>query len=48
MYHISIIGSVPGAFMNPTYSEEIIIDLTVADSCPLDKVNVDPLGAIED
>ena len=32
-YHISIIGSVPLNFMNPTYEEELIIILTVNNDC---------------
>ena len=32
-YHISIIGSVPTLYMNPTYWEELIIKLTVTNAC---------------
>ena len=32
-YNISIIGSVPLNFMNPTYEEELIIVLTVNNDC---------------
>ena len=37
-YHISIIGSVPTIYMNPTYEEELIIKLTVTNACQTDEV----------
>lgn len=33
VYHISVIGSVPTIFMDPTYSEELIIILRVVNGC---------------
>ena len=32
-YHISILGSVPTLYMDPTYEEELIIKLTVTNDC---------------
>ena len=40
-YHISITGSVPLAFMDPTYAEELIIILNVENKCKLDEVTAD-------
>ena len=38
VYHISVIGSVPTIFMDPTYSEELIIILRVVNGCQNDEV----------
>lgn len=38
VYQISIIGSVPLAYMNPTYSEELLILLNVRNDCQIDEV----------
>ena len=46
VYHISIIGSVPSPFMDPTYEEELLIRLTVNNDCQTDKVT--PLDTIPD
>ena len=46
-YHISIIGSVPSTFMDPpTYQEELVVVLTVANECTTDEVV--PLATITD
>jgi hypothetical protein len=33
MYHLSIIGSVPQTYMNPVYSEELIINVKINLGC---------------
>jgi len=38
LYELSIIGSVPVAFMDPVYSEELLIDVKVNDGCEDDEV----------
>lgn len=38
-YQISIIGSVPGKFMSPAYSEELIINLRAELNCEPDDVS---------
>ena len=45
-YQISIIGSVPTVYMNPTYEEELIIVLHVRNNCQTDEVT--PLSSISD
>ena len=46
IYHLSIIGSVPLNFMDPSYEEELIIKLIVSNDCDADEVTA--LGSIED
>ena len=43
-YIISIHAKVPDEFMNPTYEEELLIELTVLNSCITDSVS--PLSSI--
>lgn len=38
VYQISIVGSVPAQYMDPVYSEELLIQLNVSDACPDDEV----------
>lgn len=40
LYYVAITASVPTAFMNPTYSEELLVELEVKNSCILDEVEV--------
>ena len=44
-YSISIIGSVPGMYMDPAYSEELILILHVENKCLIDEVT--PLSTID-
>ena len=46
IYQISIFGSVPITYMNPTLSEELIIILNVRNECELDEVT--PSSSIGD
>ena len=46
-YLISVTGSVPLAFMDPTYEEELLVRLSVIDVCADDEVS-GPTAAIED
>ena len=46
IYHLSIIGSVPLSFMDPSYEEELLIELIVSNDCATDEVTA--LDSIED